>query len=116
MTDAATDKAKNIAAFVYALYAASLLVGVTTIVGIIVAHIKREDAAGTWLESHFRWQMRTFWFGLAWAALGALLYVIVIGWVVLAAVYFWFIYRIVKGWLRLYEDKPMYADAATSGR
>jgi uncharacterized membrane protein len=116
MTDAATtDKTKKIAIFVYALYAASLLIGVTAIVGIIVAHIKREDAAGTWLESHFRWQMRTFWFGLAWAALGALLYVIVIGWLVLAVVYFWYIYRIAKGWLRLYEDQPMYADAR-SGR
>lgn len=105
-----TAKPKKIATFVYALYAASLVVGVTAIVGIIVCHVKRDDVAGTWLDSHFRWQMRTFWFGLAWAAVGMVLMVIMIGWVVLTAVYIWFIYRIVKGWLRLYEDKPMYAE------
>jgi uncharacterized membrane protein len=116
MADPAPDKAKKIATFVYALYAASLIVGVTAIVGVIVAHIRKDDAAGTWLDSHFRWQIRTFWFGLAWAMLGAILFLMVIGWFVLAAVYFWFIYRIVKGWLRLYEDKPMYTGTATTGR
>lgn len=103
-----TAKPKKIAIFVYALYAASLIVGVTAIVGIIVCHVKRDDTAGTWLDSHFLWQMRTFWYGLLWAAVGSVLTLIMIGWLVLAAVYFWYIYRIVKGWLRLYEDRPMY--------
>ena len=46
---------------IYALYAASILVGVTCLVAVIVNYVKRDDVAGTWLESHFRWQIRTFW-------------------------------------------------------
>jgi uncharacterized membrane protein len=70
---------------------------------------------GTWLESHFRWQIRTFWFGLLWVALCMAFVVVTLGvglliaWVPIAIVSVWFIYRIAKGWLRLADRRPMYA-------
>jgi uncharacterized membrane protein len=65
--------------------------------------------AGTVLESHFRWQMRTFWFGLLWAVLGVILAFVIVGFVVLLVNAIWIIYRIAKGWLNLNENKPMYS-------
>ncbi len=55
---------------IYALYAASLFIGVTAIVAIVLNYIKREEAQGTWLESHFIWQIRTFWWSLLWLVVG----------------------------------------------
>lgn len=98
---------KTLCTAVYALQAASFLFGITFIVAVILSYLKREDAQGTWLESHFRWQIRTFWFGLLWFVVGALTYVIVVGWAVLFAVSVWVIYRILKGWLNLNDGKPM---------
>jgi uncharacterized membrane protein len=101
--------AKTLTTVIYALYAASLLVGVTAIVAIVMNYVKKDDVAGTWIQSHFRWQIRTFWFGLLWLVIGTITYVVLIGWVVLAVAYVWFIYRVVKGWLNLNDNKPMYA-------
>jgi uncharacterized membrane protein len=98
---------KTIATVVYALQAAGFFFGITWIVGVIVDYVKREDALGTWLESHFRWQIRTFWWGLLWGVLGGILVLVLIGWLVLAANAVWIIYRIVKGWLRLAEGREI---------
>ena len=92
---------------VYVLYALSYFTGVTAIVGIIINNVKNDDVAGTWLESHFRWQIRTFWFGLLWALIGAATFFILIGMAILFANFCWIIYRIVKGWLNLNDNKPM---------
>ena len=100
--------AKNVTTIIYALYAASFLIGITAIVAIVMNYIKKEDVAGTFLESHFRWQIRTFWFGMLWGVLGAITFFLVIGWFVLIANVIWVIYRIAKGWLRLNDNKPMY--------
>ena len=100
--------AKNLTTLIYALYAASFLIGITAIVAIVMNYIKKEDVAGTFLESHFRWQIRTFWFGMLWGVLGAITFVLVIGWFVLIVNGIWIIYRIAKGWLRLNDNKPMY--------
>lgn len=102
--------AKTLTTIIYALYAASYVSGITAIVAIIMNYVKKEDVAGTFLESHFRWQIRTFWFGLLWGILGWITFLIIVGWFVLIADCVWIIYRIVKGWLRLNDDKPMYAD------
>ena len=93
---------------IYGLYAASLVVGITSIVAIVLNYIKRDDMAGTWLESHFRWQIRTFWYALLWGVIGCILLLVLVGFAVLFADFVWFIYRIAKGWLRLNEGKPMY--------
>ena len=94
---------------VYALQAAGLLVGLSLIAAVIVNYIKRDDVEGTWLESHFRWQIRTFWFALLWAAIGCLSYILIIGHFILMAAGVWLVYRIAKGWIFLSEKKPMYA-------
>ena len=100
--------AKSLTTVIYALYAASFLVGITIIAAIIMNYIKKDDVAGTFFESHFRWQMRTFWFGLLWGIIGVVSMVVVVGVFVLIANAIWMIYRIVKGWLRLNDNKPMY--------
>jgi uncharacterized membrane protein len=98
---------KSLTQVVYVLYALSYFAGITAIVGIIINYVKRDDVAGTWLESHFRWQIRTFWFGLLWAVIGGITAFILIGFVILFANFVWIIYRIVKGWLNLNDGKPM---------
>ena len=98
---------KTLTFAIYILYALSYFTGITALIGIIINYVKQEEVAGTWLESHFRWQIRTFWFGLLWAVIGVATIVIMIGFVVLFANFIWIIYRIIKGWLNLNEDKPM---------
>jgi uncharacterized membrane protein len=100
---------KTIATVVYALQAAGLLVPVVLpwIVGVIIDYVKRDDARGTWLESHFRWQIRTFWWSLLWAVIGGILAFILVGFAILAIAAIWMIYRIVKGWLRLAERREV---------
>jgi uncharacterized membrane protein len=100
--------ARQLATLVYALQAASFLVGITLVAAVVINYIKRDEMAGTWLESHFRWQIRTFWFCLLWSALGVVLLVVVVGFFVLGATAVWLIYRIAKGWIRLSEGRPMY--------
>jgi uncharacterized membrane protein len=113
---------------IYALHAFSLLTGIlgaATVVGafltgwpsiiaVILNYVKRSDARGTWLESHFRWQIRTFWYGLLWVSVCLLFVVVTLGiglliaWLPLGLVGLWFIYRIVRGWLALTDRRPMY--------
>jgi uncharacterized membrane protein len=113
---------------IYALHAFSLvtgIIGAATIVGafltgwpsiiaVILNYAKRSEVRETWLESHFRWQIRTFWFGLLWVTLCALFIIATLGiglliaWLPLSLVGLWFIYRIARGWLRLLERQPMY--------
>jgi uncharacterized membrane protein len=113
---------------VYALHALSLLIGVLTaatiigafvfgvpsIIAVVINYLKMDEARGTFLESHFRWQIRTFWFALLWCVIGTLLIVTLIGIPLALAVFFadsvWVIYRIVRGWLALRDRKPMYAN------
>ncbi len=103
------EKARNLTQIIYFLYAASIIVGITAIVAIIINYVKRDEVAGTWLESHFRWQIRTFWFSILWAVIGTLTSIIGVGIVVLIVAGIWAIYRIVKGMLNFYDNKPMYA-------
>ena len=98
---------KTLTTVVYALQAAGFFLGITWIVGVVINYVKREDVAGTWLEPHFRWQIRTFWWGLLWGVIGVITTFIVIGFAVLFADTVWIIYRIVKGWLRLSENRPV---------
>jgi uncharacterized membrane protein len=112
LSDDRLQAAKRLTMIVYALQAVSFVLGITWIVAIIVNYVKKDDVEGTWLESHFRWQIRTFWFSLLWAALGFLFMLTIIGWFIGTFILMvngvWIIYRIVKGWLRLNDGKPMY--------
>lgn len=102
------DPLVTIAHVVYALQAIGVFAQITLLVAVIINYVKREDVTGTFLESHFRWQIRTFWFFVLWVVLGVLTLLIGIGFVILAAAYIWLIYRVVKGWLSLVDRKPMY--------
>ena len=103
-----SNQANTLTIVIYALQAASFIVGLTFLVAVIMNYIKRDDVRGTWLESHFRWQIRTFWFCLLWGLIGALLSAVVIGVFILLANAIWVIYRIAKGWMNVAENKPMY--------
>ena len=106
-SDEKMESLKKITMLVYVLYAFAYFAGITAIIGIVINYIKREEVAGTWLESHFRWQIRTFWYGLLWAVIGVATLVILIGFAILFANCVWIIYRVVKGWLYFNDNKPM---------
>lgn len=111
MTDTAgspgLESMKKLTQVIYALQALGFIFGISFIAAVVVNYVKLDDVKGTWLESHFRWQIRTFWFGLLWAAIGAITFIVVVGWFVLAADAIWVIYRIAKGWLDLNDGKAM---------
>ena len=103
---------KSVTQIVYVLQALSFVFGLTALVGLIINYVKREDAAGTLYQSHFDWQIRTFWWGLLWCVLGVILiFALGLGLVVLFAAFVWAIYRVVKGWLKLTEGKPVLPSA-----
>ena len=107
MTSDTEKKLKDLTLLVYILQAVGLFIGLTWIAAVIVNYVKREDVRGTWLESHFDWQIKTFWVGLAGSILGWLTIWILIGWLILFAIGVWAIYRIVKGWLALNDRAPL---------
>lgn len=102
------QSAKTLTFITYGLYAVSWFNGVTAIVAVIINYIKLDEMRGTFLESHFRWQINTFWFGLLWGVIGTLTVFFLIGWVILFFNSIWIIYRVVKGILNLNDNKPMY--------
>lgn len=126
--DALLPSVLTVAHLVYALHTCAIIVGLVgtvtvigsfvgslpSIVAVILNYVKRGDARDTWAYTHYRWQIRTFWFTLLWALIGWGLISTVIGVVVgvpiLIAVTLWLIYRIVRGWLRLLDRQPMYDD------
>jgi uncharacterized membrane protein len=115
------------AQIIYALHAVSLLTGILTaasivgafltgwpsIIAVILNYIKRSDARGTWVESHFTWQIRTFWWGLLWVCLCLAFIVmtlgigIIIAWLPLGIVALWFIYRVARGWMALNDRRTI---------
>jgi uncharacterized membrane protein len=92
----------------------AFLIGWPSIVAVILNYVKQSEARGTWLESHFRWQIRTFWFGALWCVLCALFVLFTLGfgllvvWIPLGLLALWFIYRIVRGWMALNNRRQMY--------
>jgi uncharacterized membrane protein len=111
---------------IYALHTLSVLLGLGTahllvfsfvgglpsIVAVIMNYVRRSATRGTFLESHFRWQIRTFWFALLWAVVLVFSFLTIIGipfalvgWVALGI---WIIYRVARGWLALRDRRPMY--------
>ena len=113
----------------YALHALAALIGITSsvtvdgqfifavpsIIAVIMNYVRRSEARGTWLESHFTWQLRTFWFAVLWVVLVAVasapLALVLIGFFTfalgLAVIGLWVIYRVVRGWLTLRDGKPI---------
>ncbi|ACV69765.1 DUF4870 family protein [Desulfohalobium retbaense] len=104
---AALQTSRKLTWLTYILYAASPVFGITAIVAIVLNYIKKDDVKGTWLESHFRWQIRTFWWGLLWISLGSITAVVFIGIPILFAATVWLIYRVVKGMVYLYDERVL---------
>lgn len=114
---------------VYALYGVAALVallahgfppvaplgGIVGIVAIVLAHVKRGDAAGTWLASHYRWLIRTFWFSVLWGVVGAVIFVVLllvlVGPVIALVIWFataiWVLYRLIRGYVLFKDSKPV---------
>ena len=119
----------TVAHLVYALHALSLLIGVTTaativgafvfgvpsIIAVVINYLKRGEARGTFLESHFRWQIWTFWSVALWCVIGGALFVTFVGIPLAMGIFLgaglWAIYRIARGWLALRDQKPMYTNS-----
>jgi len=110
---------------IYGLHTLSILIGLTSaitvvgafvfgipsIIAVVVNYVNHPNARGTFLESHFRWQIRTFWYALMWILIGIVLFITIIGipisWIVIVGAGIWVIYRIARGWLTLQDGKPM---------
>jgi uncharacterized membrane protein len=89
----------------------AFLTGWPSIIAVIINYVKRSEVRGTWLDSHFSWQLRTFWFAALWLAVGWILFMTVVGipftvllWAITGI---WVLYRIIRGWLVLASDKAM---------
>jgi uncharacterized membrane protein len=95
----------------YALYAASIVTAVPMLIGAIVAYLGRRDARGTIYAGHLTWGIRTFWWTLLWVIVGTILTLVLIGWLILGLVWLWFVYRTVRGWLLLFDDRPAPGEA-----
>jgi len=99
---------RTILHIVYGLYAIGFITGgMGTLAAVVLAYVKRADAAGTIYASHFDWVLRTFWWSLLWGVISAILALIMIGWIGLFVTLVWVLYRIVKGWLTLAEGRPV---------
>jgi uncharacterized membrane protein len=91
------------------------LMGLVGIAGLIVAYVKRGDARGTWVASHFTWLIRTFWYSFLWGVVGAIVLLVLgiiligipIAFLIWAVASIWVIYRVIRGYLAFKENRPM---------
>lgn len=123
--DAPSDGYVTLTHVIYALHSLTLLTGLLTpvfivtafvtgwpsILAVILNYLKRGRVKGSFLESHFRWQIRTFWFALLWIGvalmLGLSFFGLPLAWVVVVISGLWVLYRVARGWLRLLDREPM---------
>ena len=120
-----SDSLVTTAHVVYGLHALSVLIGassIATIVGafvfgipsiiaVIINYAMQSEARGTFVESHFRWQIRTFWFAALWSVVSILLFFSIVGipfsWLLIVGVGLWVVYRIARGWVALANREPL---------
>ncbi len=110
---------------IYGLHALAVLVGVSgaatvagafvfglpSLIAVVLNYLKRAEVSGTWLYSHYRWQIRTFWFTLLWLLVYGLLIITFIGipiaWMLIVILGLWVAYRVIRGWLALADRRPI---------
>jgi len=94
-----------------ALVVTAFLTGWPSIIAVILNYVKRSEVRGTWLDTHFSWQIRTFWFALLWLLIGAVLFATVVGIPVAVVLWIgtgiWVLYRLIRGWLALVSGKSL---------
>ena len=105
-TDRWLEPGKTNLQVIYILYLASFVIGVSGLVGIVLAHLNRGKSEA-WLESHYTWAIRTFWLGLLGAFVSALLMIVVIGMLTMLLVALWVIIRTVVGLQKLGRNEPI---------
>lgn len=99
------DQLQKLVLVVYILQAVALMAGVTAIIGVIINYIKRAETRDTLWESHFQWQIRTFWWGLlGFVVGGATIWLMGIGFLILGITWVWYVYRVIRGFLA-YNDR-----------
>ncbi|WP_294947159.1 hypothetical protein [Sulfurivirga sp.] len=106
-TQSVSEDSLSWARIIYFLYLGGLVVGISALVGIVMAYVKRKEAAGTWLESHYRFQIATFWYGLLYMVVGAITSAFIIGWFVILWWLIWLIVRCVRGLDKLGKQEPI---------
>jgi uncharacterized membrane protein len=110
-SEAAFDRNATNVNIIYYLYLASIVLGVTAIIGLVMAYINRGNGSD-WLDTHYTYQIRTFWIGVLYGLIGLLLTVAVIGVLVLGLVLLWWIVRCVKGLKLVGARQPIPEPAA----
>lgn len=100
-----TPVSTTVPTIIYVLYLVNLLIPFTGLVGVIMAYINKGD--GNFLDSHYQFQIRTFWIGLLYAVIGILLTFIIIGYLILIFVVIWLIVRAAKGLKYLGKQEPV---------
>lgn len=109
MSDQSTSlvdpKAGSTANIIYILYLASLVVGITGLIGLVMAYLNQSQGPD-WVRTHYRFQIRTFWIGLLVAIVGGLTTIIIIGWLIILLLLIWWIIRCVKGMQYLGRQQP----------
>ena len=105
-TDRWLEPGKTNIQVIYVLYLASMIVGITSIIGVVIAYMNRGKAGG-WLESHYTWAIRTFWMGILYSLIAAVLMIVGIGFLLIIAVAIWAIIRIVKGLQKAARDEAI---------
>lgn len=98
--------AKSGAKINYVLYLASIILGITGLIALIMAYVNKKDAP-EWVQTHYQFQIRTFWIGLLYAVIGMLLSIIGIGFLILLFYVVWLIVRCVKGLKALDKNAPI---------
>ena len=106
-TESGTEP-KTWALIVWGLYIASYFTGgITLIVGVVIAYVKRDELAGTPFESHMTSAIRTFWISVIGYLLSAVLMLVLIGFVLAAVVFLWQLFRIIRGMVRALDGRPI---------
>lgn len=106
MNDTAQNNSTSGTKVIYILLMVSTLIGISGIVAVIMAYIYRDDSP-EWLQSHYRFQIRTFWIGLLYATIGLITYAVVIGYFILLFTVIWVIVRCIKGLKKLENNQPV---------
>jgi uncharacterized membrane protein len=105
-TDGWLDPGPTNVQVIYILYLVGFLIGITPLIGVVLAYVNRGKSE-PWVETHYTWAIRTFWIGLLYSVIGALLTIVLIGFLVLIATAVWYIVRVVVGFQALSRNEPI---------
>lgn len=116
MSDPIRDNDRRLAHILYLLHAlAPFTAWLLAVIAVILGMARRDEVQGTYLESHFSWLARTFWWGLLWIVVcfvltWALILTILLmwlAWLPFTVLLLWYLYRVIRGWLKLNDGNPV---------